>query len=442
MSSRPPSESGLLTLYEKQTELKRILESKYFAKAPKKRQFLEFTSGQVFVGAEDKLNEYLIGVEVYERGQDFDPQQDPIVRVQAHEIRRALKAYYSAEGKDSLLRVELNPGHYAPIFKRFQVSSEDAANAVSPAPAVVVEAPQRRPPWEKLVIAALAVLCALFGMLFVRDSYLLRQRGPAVAISPLPDTVEWFWKPFLAPESRPLVVVPTSPLLRLGTEADTADTLRRGNLINKAKLPEFNSTIQFRELKDFVFLPTMTDYTGIGETLGLLNFSRFLAGRGIDVRVMTGRLVNYSEIENGNTIILGGGNEWTNRVFANRPGFVESHGAFKDNFPGPSESPIFAPKFDPITNRLTQDYAVVFMGPNHSQQERLLLLFGLYTQGTEAAAEYVTNPQSLAELRRALLASAPDKKTLPPFFEALISVPVENYVPGSASLVAVRPIAE
>ena len=52
------------------------------------------------------------------------------------------------------------------------------------------------------------------------------------------------------------------------------------------------------------------------------------------------------------------------------------------------------------------------MGPNHTTQERLLFLYGLYTQGTEAAAEYVTNAERLAELHKALLALSPDRKTL------------------------------
>jgi hypothetical protein len=125
-------------------------------------------------------------------------------------------------------------------------------------------------------------------------------------------------------------------------------------------------------------------------------------------------------------------------VFVKPPGFYVGDGVFKNNAPGPTEASVYAPKFDPVTNRLTQDYALILMEPNHTKQERLLLLYGLYTQGTEAAAEYVTNADRLAELRKALVAVSPDKKTPPPFFEALISVPVENYVPGAASLVAAR----
>jgi hypothetical protein len=94
------------------------LESKHFARAPKKTRFLEFVSEQAFLGNGDSLNEYLIGVEVYGRGSGFNAQEDPIVRVQAHEIRRSLKQYYKEDGKDSLIRIDLPAGHYVPIFDR------------------------------------------------------------------------------------------------------------------------------------------------------------------------------------------------------------------------------------------------------------------------------------------------------------------------------------
>jgi hypothetical protein len=85
------TEATHVPLFEKREELRRVLDSKYFTNSPKKTRFLEFVSEQTFMGNGDKLNEYLIGVEVYERGVDFNPQKDPIVRVQAYEIRRLLK---------------------------------------------------------------------------------------------------------------------------------------------------------------------------------------------------------------------------------------------------------------------------------------------------------------------------------------------------------------
>jgi hypothetical protein len=44
----------------------------------------------------------------------------------------------------------------------------------------------------------------------------------------------------------------------------------------------------------------------------------------------------------------------------------------------------------------------------------------------------------VAELRKALLNLSPDRKTIPPYFQLLLTTAVENAVPGKASLVAVR----
>jgi hypothetical protein len=436
MASRNPPESDSLTLYEKRSELKRILESKYFARAPKRRRFLEFTSGQAFLGEGTKLNEYLIGVEVYERGADFDPQQDPIVRVQAHEIRRLLKNYYEEEGKKSLVRVELQPGQYAPVFRRVKIESP----ATQPVQGQFAAGGFRllTSQWHYVVMIFLGLACVTLGYLLVRERYYLRQPTARRAAAALPESLEWFWRPFLVEGSQPLVVIPTPPLLRLGTEGDSPQILQSGYTIPKNRMPQFRDTVHFSELRNFTFVPTTTDFTGTGEAVGLLELSRLFTGQGMMIRVKTGRLTDYKEIQSGNAIILGGGNTWSNRVFANPPGFYVSAGVFKINAPGPTEASAYVPKFDPVTNRLTRDYALIRMEPNHTKQERLLQLYGLYTQGTEAAAEYVTNVDRLAELRKALVAISADKKTPPPFFEALISVPVENYVPGAATLVAAR----
>jgi hypothetical protein len=439
MASHNPPESDSLTLYEKRSELKRVLESRYFAKAPKRRRFLEFTSEQALLGEEDKLNEYLIGVEVYQRGVDFDPQQDPIVRVQAHEIRRLLRNYYEEEGKDSLVRVELHPGQYGPVFKRVKIDSE--APAVSSQQGTSSPSAYARliSQWQYAVMVCLGLACAALGFLFVRErDFARRPAEPRVVAAALPESEEWFWSPFLEGGSQPLVVVPTPPVLRLGTDGDSPQTLKDGYTIPKDKMPQFRDTFHFRELRSFTFVPTTSDFTGIGETVGLIDLSRLFTSHGMMIRVKTSRLTDYSEIQGGNTIILGGGNAWSNRVFVNPTGFYVGKGVFKNNAPGPGEAGAYAPRFDPVTNRLTQDYALILMQPNHTKRERLLFLYGLYTQGTEAAAEYVTNAERLAELRKRLVAASSDKKTPPPFFEALISVPVENYVPGAASLVAAR----
>jgi hypothetical protein len=101
---------------------------------------------------------------------------------------------------------------------------------------------------------------------------------------------------------------------------------------------------------------------------------------------------------------------------------------------------VYKPEFDPITNQLRRDYALVLMLPNERSENRVLLVYGIYTQGSQAAIEYLMNPERMAELRKALIDLSADHKTVPPYFQALLSTSVENAVPGICSLVAVRVI--
>src|SRR5215472_11084920 len=64
-------------------QLERILASKTFARSPRISRFLTFVVEQTLAGQEDKLKEYLLGVEVFNRMDSFDPSIDSIVRVEA-----------------------------------------------------------------------------------------------------------------------------------------------------------------------------------------------------------------------------------------------------------------------------------------------------------------------------------------------------------------------
>lgn len=422
-------------MFEKREELHRILESKYFANSPKKTRFLEFVAEQTFLGNGEKLNEYLIGVEVYDRGVDFNPQRDPIVRVQAHEIRRLLKKYYEQGGEASPLRLDLPSGHYVPMFSRNAQAEIDP-----PASAPVSPPLQRRaPPWYFAALAALAIACLVLATLLA-GSYSANRRIAQSQARPttLPDGLQWFWAPFLLPSDAPLITIPNHPLLRAAHDGDSAQTIAGGHEIAKSSLPEFRDTIHFRELKRFIFVPSLTDFTSVGETLGVVNLCAMFSSVGQRCRVQQSRLVNLEEIKGNNAILLGGNQTWSGRVFLNMEGFHFQSGVIYNRSPQPGEQAVYRPEFDSVTNQLRRDYAVVLMLPNDTREKRVLLIYGIYTQGSQAAIDYLTNPERMADLRKTLLGFSPDHKTVPPYFQLLLTTTVENAVPGKASLVALR----
>jgi len=435
VSSLHVTDVSLIPLFEKRGELRRILSNRLFSNSPKKTRFLEFVCEQTFVGNGDKLNEYQIGVEVYERGVDFNPQRDPIVRVQAYEIRRLLKRYYEQEeGSASPLRMDLPAGHYVPVFMR---NSEPEA-APEESTVLLTASERQRPerlPWTLTVV--LGILCVVLAGLLALSWGRRNVQSGARAAS-LPESLQWFWQPFLGSGEGPLITIPNHPLLRAAHDGDSPQTIAAGHEIAKSDLPEFRDTIHFHELKRFIFVPSLTDFTSVGETLGVVDLCQMFSRVGQRCRVQQSRLANLDEIKGDDTILLGGNQAWSGRVFLNREGFQFHGGIIFNSKPKPGEQTEYKPEFDSVTNHLIRDYALVLMLPNQTKDKRILLIYGIYTQGSQAAIEYLTNPERVSELRKALTDTAPDHRTIPLYFQLLLTTTVENAVPGRSSLVAVR----
>jgi hypothetical protein len=425
---------GPISHQEIREELERILRSRHFAKARKKRRFLEFVCLEAVSGKGARLSEHVIGVEVYDRGPSFDPHEDSIVRVQAHDLRKALARYYEREGKNDPIRIELPPGNYVPVFSRV-VNEQQATEAQAGANLAPSLWHKASAPWWLTV--TLAVTTAVLTLLLV-GSHFQRPHPPSWPVTYTP-AMAWFWGPFLPPAPPPLVVVPVHPLLRAVHEGDSDRTRTSGYVIPKDALAEFRDTVHYRELKQFSFVPSTTDFTAVGETLGLVRLFQLFASTGQMIRVKAARLVDFEEVKASNSILLGGNQPWSGRIFLYKDGFWFHEGLIKNRNPRSGELAVYRPVFDPVTNQLRRDYALLLMLPNESRQRRILLSYGIYTQGSQAAIEFITSPERLEELRRTLVAETADG-SVPEYFQALIETPVENAVPGPASLVAVRVI--
>jgi len=98
-------------------ELERVLRSVAFARAGRLRRFLEYVVRQDLAGNGGLLKEYQIGVAVFDRGPDFDPRIDTIVRVEAIKLRERLDVYFRAEGATDPIRISIPKGSYRPVFE-------------------------------------------------------------------------------------------------------------------------------------------------------------------------------------------------------------------------------------------------------------------------------------------------------------------------------------
>ncbi len=160
-----------------QSELQAILASETLMRAPALSSFLAFICEETLQGRADHLKEYTIAVEALGRPNDFQPIEDPIVRVQASRLRACLKGYYNSEGKGHPVQIRLPKGHYVPEFRLFATRVETAEPVASTVPEPAASVPELQPAhattarWRwPLTVGMLLVVCASVG------GYLFRAR--------------------------------------------------------------------------------------------------------------------------------------------------------------------------------------------------------------------------------------------------------------------------
>lgn len=114
-------------------QVERIIQSPEFDATDREGRFLKYIAEETLSGNAARIKAYSIAIAVFGRKDSFDPQTDPIVRIEASRLRRALERYYLTAGVSDLLVITIPKGHYVPTFTlRDPVPSDPAVESVPP----------------------------------------------------------------------------------------------------------------------------------------------------------------------------------------------------------------------------------------------------------------------------------------------------------------------
>ena len=142
-------------------QLERILSSPGFDASARNRRFLQYTVEETLAGRASRLKGLTIAIDVFGRDPaTFDPEHDPVVRIEAAKLRRRLERYYLTAGREDPIRIDVPKGTYVPTFSEHDGLLPDASPAPAGEQAAVVVPPlalgQARPRWHLLAIGLLA----------------------------------------------------------------------------------------------------------------------------------------------------------------------------------------------------------------------------------------------------------------------------------------------
>ena len=166
-------------------QLDRLLASDGFANADRMSGFLRYVVERALAGESDQVKEYVIGVAVFGRDEQYDPRLDSIVRVEARRLRTKLDEYYAGSGRHDPIVIEMRRGAYVPAFSR-----RAAVPVPEPAAVSAIERPARQTRWTPGLVALGAALLVALPLAFtVWRTGLVTSVGsatPMVTIAVLP----------------------------------------------------------------------------------------------------------------------------------------------------------------------------------------------------------------------------------------------------------------
>ena len=99
---------------EIRAQLIQILKDPEFERSPKIIAFLEYVVNETLEGRKKYLKAFSVATEVFKQDSSFDPQTNPLVRVNAVRLRRMLRQYYNTQGNKDEVIIDLVKGSYAP----------------------------------------------------------------------------------------------------------------------------------------------------------------------------------------------------------------------------------------------------------------------------------------------------------------------------------------
>ena len=153
-------------------ELKSILTSGVFNRAPNLAHLLTYVCSQYFEGKAEQIKEYNVAVEALGRSTNFDQKKDSIVRVEANRLRKRLREYYENEGSGHPVRIVIPLGQYVPRFvlrdsMEATTNVEPAVESIEVAPAADLARESVGVRWRQWMILAVLVASAILVILWV-----------------------------------------------------------------------------------------------------------------------------------------------------------------------------------------------------------------------------------------------------------------------------------
>ncbi|MBB6145101.1 hypothetical protein HNQ77_003059 [Silvibacterium bohemicum] len=373
--------------------------------------FLLYIVGCCIRGRTEDITEQRIGVTVFGRAEDYDPNDDNIVRSYARKLRKRIEEYFATEGREETLRLEIPRGGYTPIFsdvvppspridesavsEEIEAQESETTKSIAPEKLEIVSAPVLGSSHHAdghfrislgMIVALLAGLLIGAGITLLKHSRLMESRQEMLSHVLWSQLFSRNQDTFIVPSDDGLVImqrliprpVPLTEYVngtyrtpvKTDAESDTKEILKLGGR-RFTSVVDLGFAVHLAELKEVIPERTMVRYAH-------------------DLRM--------DDLRAGNAILIGSdeANPWI-ELFRPQLHFrfrfdpdPDKPSGFVNLYPRRGEAALYTTK-----GQEEQTYGIIAYLPNLTNTGHVLIVAGLNTAGTEAAATFLLDPTSM-----------------------------------------------
>jgi hypothetical protein len=386
-------------------------------------------------GEDNLLRERVIGSEVFGRKADYDTGEDPVVRIRAAEVRKRLAQYYQSATDAPEFHIDIPSGSYRATFRWKehlpaileppllpQTAFLENSDAMIPEVASPGPSPRnnevlavRQPVTRRYVAAATCLL------LLVTASAMFWSSTTVSAYSK-------FWRPWVS-NSKPVIIA-------VGSNA----VYRLSDAVTDRYAREHHLETQGRE----VFMPLGPDVTLNGSDLYPAESSFVALGDVAAVSAVVANLtrqkqtfqerfpndISFAELRETPSVLVGGFNNPMTMELTKNLRFVMRARNQIDDTQDPNRHWLLHASSD---SHDTEDYAIITRLAPRSGDAPFLSVAGMGQYGTLAAADFICNPASIAQMARTLPRDWPARN-----LQIILHLKVVDFKPVATEIVALH----
>ena len=362
-------------------ELDNILSSRYFKSADRCKQFLRYVVLSKLDGHTEQLKERTIGTEVFHRPLGYATGEDPVVRVQAGEVRRRLVQYYQETPQLSPVRIEMPVGSYSPIFHW------DASPEVPKAPPGALPTSWRMPRLKAVSFAAVALLAILGATALIHS--LVRTADSKTALTR-------FWGPAIT-SHQPILIC-----LANASDRPTEENSQPSSSQADSNTPQTEAKAVDASLNFFRDQDTANNESSVSPEIVpaadasvAVALSALFGKLNKTTQLRIGATARYEDLSNFPAAVIGGfNNRWTMQLVSNLHfAFLQDHGQYmiRERIPGGRS---WTTRLGPH-GETVKDFAIVSRLIDSKTGQFTVTIAGIGPRGTQAAGEFVSSSRAL-----------------------------------------------